>query len=416
MLRIEVISIGDELLIGQTINTNSSWIGEELLNAGMQVTRITTIGDDLALIKETLAETAGRADYILVTGGLGPTNDDITRTAVCEYFDVRLVHDEALLAHIEKLFQRRNIPMARVNADQALVPETALLMRNDLGTAPGYLFTREDKRYYFMPGVPYEMKAMMKSVVIPDLKGANEGLIVLTHHIATIGIAESALYERIGNIAAIEALARLAFLPSPGGVRIRLNVVSERSEEAEQRLRQAAHLVRQNIKPFIFAERNIPLEEALAEELVAKRERLAVAESCTGGLIANKMTNLPGSSRFFERGLVTYSNAAKIGLLAVPEALIEQHGAVSAPVAKAMAEGVCRQCGTEHGLSVTGIAGPDGGSEEKPVGLVFVGYCGRKAVMVEEHRVISGDRLINKERFAYLAMNLLRKQLFNIQV
>ncbi len=414
-MQIEVISIGDELLIGQTINTNAGWMGQELLEAGMEVSRVTTIGDDLARIKGALAEAAQRADYILVTGGLGPTNDDITRTAACEYFGVGLVRDDAVLDHIRQLFQRRHLPMANVNEDQALVPETARLIRNDRGTAPGYIFEREGRRFYFMPGVPYEMKAMMTAAVLPELSKAKGGQVILTHHIATIGIAESSLYERIGEIPEIAALVRLAFLPSPSGVRIRLNAMGE-GEEVRERMAKAVERVCRNIRPFIFAERNILLEEALAEELVARREQLAVAESCTGGLIANKFTNLAGSSRFFERGVVTYSNDAKIQLLRVPESMIAQHGAVSAPVAQAMAEGVRRLSGTEHGLSVTGIAGPDGGTPDKPVGLVFVGYSGSGGTAVEEHHVISGDRLVNKERFAYIAMNLLRKRFLGQQV
>ncbi|HNW58842.1 MAG TPA: competence/damage-inducible protein A [bacterium] len=416
MLCIEIISIGDELLIGQTINTNAAWIGQELLEVGQGVSRVTTVGDDLAQITAALAEAEARADYILVTGGLGPTNDDITRTAVCDYFGVGLIRDEALLDHIRALFERRHLPMARVNEDQALVPESAQLIHNDRGTAPGYRLMRAGKRFYFMPGVPYEMQAMMKGSILPELQAANTGEILLTHHIATIGIAESTLYERIGDIAAIETLARIAFLPSPFGVRIRLNAAGATTEAARQRLEEAAARVRRNIQPWIFAERNITLEAALGEELVARQERLAVAESCTGGLIANRLTNIAGSSRFFERGVVSYSNAAKIALLGVPEPLIARHGAVSAAVAEAMAVGIRRISSTEHGLGITGIAGPDGGSAAKPVGLVFVGYAGQSGTTVEEHHVISGDRLINKERFAALALNLLRKQLFHIQV
>lgn len=415
MLRIEVISIGDELLIGQTINTNAAWIGQELQTAGVQLGRVTTVGDDLTQIQEALSSAARRADYILVTGGLGPTNDDITRTAVCDFFKLGLVHDEEALVNIRKLFQRRGIVMARVNESQALVPETARLMQNDLGTAPGYVLTRDNKHFYFMPGVPYEMKAMMSAVVLQDLRAANGGMPILVHHISTIGIAESSLYERIGDIAAIEALARLAFLPNPSGVRIRLTVAGAPNAVAQSRLEEAAALVRRNIGPFIFAERDVSLEIVLAEELVARRERLALAESCTGGLIAHKLTNIPGSSRFFERGVVSYSNASKVELLGVPAALIEEHGAVSGPVAQAMAEGVRRISGSDHGIAVTGVAGPDGGTEEKPVGLVFVAYAGAMGTIVHEQHIFSGERLVNKERFAYTALNLLRKQLFRVQ-
>lgn len=412
MPRIEIVSIGYELLIGQTINTNAAWIGQELLNAGLPVERVVTVGDELTLIKAALAEAAARASRVLVTGGLGPTNDDITRTAVCEYFATGLIRNEALLEHIRELFGRRGLPMARVNEDQAMVPAAARLIANDRGTAPGYILDREGVRYYFMPGVPYEMQAMMTGTVLPELRAEMDGPKILTHHIATIGIPESALYERIGEIAAIEALAQLAFLPGPSGVKIRLNVAGAEPGEAAERLATAAALVRRNIGDYIYAERNVPLEVVLFEELDRRGERLAVAESCTGGLIANKITNLPGSSRVLERGLVTYSNQAKTDLLGVSAGLIAGQGAVSAPVAQAMAEGARRISGVEHALAVTGIAGPDGGTAAKPVGLCFVAYAGPAGSCWQEHRVVAGDRLVHKERFAYAALNLLRQQLF----
>lgn len=412
MPRIEIISIGYELLIGQTINTNAAWIGQELLNAGLQVERVVTIGDELGLIKAALAEAALRADRVLVTGGLGPTNDDITRTAVCDYFATGLIRNEALLEHIRELFGRRGVPMARVNEDQAMVPAAARLIANDRGTAAGYVLEQGGVRYYFMPGVPYEMQAMMTGTVLPELRAEMDGPKILTHHIATIGIPESALYERIGDIPAIEALAQLAFLPGPSGVKIRLNVAGAEPGAAAERLAMAAALVRRNIGDYIYAERNVPLEVVLFEELDRRRERLTLAESCTGGLIADKITNLPGSSRVLERGLVTYSNQAKSDLLGVPADLIAEHGAVSAPVAQAMAEGARRTSGVEHALAITGIAGPDGGTAVKPVGLCFVAYAGSEGSSWQEHRVVVSNRLVHKERFAYAALNLLRQQLF----
>ncbi len=411
MLRVEIISIGDELLIGHTVNTNAAWMGEQLFKSGIQVSWISDVGDEAGAIRTALERAEERAEVVLVTGGLGPTHDDITREVVCDYFATGLRLDHDLLLEIERLFSRRGIPMARINENQAMVPGGARLITNHHGTAPGYVFERGNRRFYFMPGVPFEMKAMMTGVILPELALLKSDQVILHQMLSTIGIAESALFEKIGDIQAIEALAHVAFLPAPSGIRIRLTVYDHDDARARERLRQATALIRQNIEPYVYADRDIPLEEALAECLVRAQKSIAVAESCTGGLIAHKFTNIPGSSRFFERGVVAYSNAAKQEILGVAEALIAEHGAVSAAVAQAMAQGIRRIARSDFGLATTGIAGPDGGSAEKPVGLVYVACADARRCVVHERHLFANERLVNKERFAYAALNLLRKQM-----
>jgi len=414
VLRLEIMSIGDELLIGHTVNTNAAWMGEQLFQSGIQASWVSVVGDDAAAIQTALSMAESRADVILVTGGLGPTHDDITRTVVCDYFSTALALNADVLTHIKHLFSRRGIPMARVNENQAMVPQSARLITNHHGTAPGYVFLRPGKHFYFMPGVPFEMKAMMTDVILPELASLKQDQVIHHQILSTIGIAESALFERIGDIQAVEAFAKVAFLPAPSGIRIRLTVLDHDPAHAQERLRQAAKLIRRNIESYIYAEKDVPLEQVLADRLVQAGKTIAVAESCTGGLIAHKFTNIPGSSRFFERGVVSYSNAAKTEILGVSQELITTHGAVSGEVARAMAEGIRRISGTDFGLSTTGIAGPDGGSAEKPVGLIYIGLADANNSAVHERHTFANDRLVNKERFAYAALNLLRKKIQGI--
>jgi nicotinamide-nucleotide amidase len=255
---------------------------------------------------------------------------------------------------------------------------------------------------------------MMERVVLPEVTAAKAGQVIHYKILSTIGIAESTLFEKIGDIQAVEDHARVAFLPAPSGIRIRLTVMDQDESSAINRLQKATALIRKNIEPYIFADEDISLERVIARQLIAAGKMIAVAESCTGGLIANKFTDIPGSSQFFERGVVTYSNAAKTELLGVPEELIRSQGAVSAEVACAMAEGIRRVSRTDYGLATTGIAGPDGGTAEKPVGLVYVALADHNSTTVHERHTFAKDRLVNKERFAYAALNLLHKKLRGI--
>ncbi len=407
---IEIISIGDELLIGQTVNSNAAWMGEQLLSIGAEVTWITTVGDRVEYIEQALRIAETRAQIVLVTGGLGPTHDDITKKVICQYFKSKLVLNESVLAAIKERLQRRGIPLSESNRQQALVPENAGVIPNEIGTAPGLKFSRNGKVIYVMPGVPREMQLMMVNYILPEISSMLNGQVVKKKILFTTGIAESVLFEKLGDIEAIEQYASIAFLPGLDGVKIRLLVKAKSESEAEERLQKAERLVRQNIEPYIYADDDVLIEKVIGDLLTEKKRTVAVAESCTGGLIANRLTNVSGSSLYFERGVVSYSNQAKIDLLGVPADLIEKYGAVSAEVAKAMAKGVRERANTNYGISTTGIAGPTGGSKEKPVGLVFIGYSDKNKTIYERH-IFTRDRLANKYRFSQAALNLLRREI-----
>jgi len=408
-MNIEIISIGDELLIGQTVNTNASWIGAELLKSGRTVRWVTTVGDHRHDLTGALETALSRADVVLLTGGLGPTHDDITKAVVAELFGVTCSLDQAILEQIKQRFRRRGIPMARVNEEQARVPQGAEVLSNDQGTAPGFLFRRDGVRIYVMPGVPREMKSMMQRLVLPELVKDRDGGFNMKM-LCTTGIPESTLYEKIGDLGQLDPAVRIAFLPSLAGVRLRISANADTDRDAEERVSSAADWLRRKIESFIYAEEDISLAEAVGRILKERGMKLAVAESCTGGWIAHQLTNIPGSSAFFERGIISYSNASKIELLGVPAGLVERYGAVSEPVARAMAEGVRRLARADAGLSTTGIAGPAGGTVSKPVGRVYVGYADAGESAVREHHY-ANDRLGNKERFAQAALNLLRLKL-----
>jgi nicotinamide-nucleotide amidase len=410
MMNVEIISVGDELLIGQTVNTNASWMGEQLLAIGVHVQWVTTVGDSRRALIQSLEIAESRGDVVLMTGGLGPTHDDITKKVACDYFGASLVMNEDILEQVRERFRRRGLKMVSINEGQALVPDSAEIMRNEQGTAPGMIFKRDGFSCYIMPGVPREMKGMMQNVVLPQLQRQLGGRTIKIKNLMTTGIPESTLFEQLDNLDEIQTNARVAFLPGLFGVKIRLMAIAESEEKADRRIIAAEALVRKKVAVSIFADQDISLEQAVANVLIEYNETVAVAESCTGGLVANLLTNISGSSTFFDRGIVTYSNTAKIEHLNVASTTIEKFGAVSKETAKAMAEGIRHLSKTDYGISITGIAGPSGGTDEKPVGLVFVA-CSDKTETVYEQHLFANDRLGNKQRSAQAILNLLRKQI-----
>ncbi|MBN1559221.1 competence/damage-inducible protein A [candidate division KSB1 bacterium] len=409
-MRVEIISVGDELLIGQTVNTNASWMGQQLLNMGVVVDWVTIVGDSHERLKLAMTTAASRADVVIITGGLGPTHDDITKAVVADYFGARFVVNEEVLERVRERFRKRGLQMAKVNEGQALVPENAEIIVNELGTAPGMVFRTTEKLFYVMPGVPGEMKAMMMDAVLPQLKTRLSGSAVRVKNLMTTGVPESALFERLDNLDEIQKYAKVAFLPNLLGVKIRILAKGNDDADATENLRRAEMLLRDKIGGEIFTDHDISLEETVAALLVERGETIAVAESCTGGMIANRLTNIPGSSRFFDRSIVAYSNSAKMQLLQVPAGLIDAYGAVSFQVAQAMAAGARTMAQTDYGLSVTGIAGPGGGTAAKPVGLVFIGYADENET-VSEKWTFADDRIGNKQRATQAALNLLRKKI-----
>jgi len=407
----EIISIGDELLIGQIVNTNAAWMSRQLNLVNVQVKHVSVVGDEGDDIRRSLDLALSRVDVVLMTGGLGPTHDDITKKIVAEYFDSEeMVVDEKVLAHVKAFFQRRNLRMAPVNEGQALVPPKAAVLWNDYGTAPGLLFERESRYCAIMPGVPAEMQHLMTERVLPFLKSKNKNAAIRHRTIRTVGVGESILFEKLSPIAELEKFGKIAFLPHFSAVDVRVSVYENDAAAAERRIRAAEEYILSRAGQSVYGFDEETLESVIGRLLIEKKATLAVAESCTGGFVAHRLTNVSGSSQYFDRGIVTYSNAAKMQILGVPEEILQQHGAVSEECAKAMAEGVRRLSSTTYGLATTGIAGPTGGTEEKPIGLVWIGLAAPERVIAQKF-LFTKDRLINKERFSQMALNLLFREL-----
>ena len=407
----EIIAVGDELLIGQIVNTNAAWLGEQLSAIGVTVNFMTTVGDEREHLIDSLRVAVKRCEVIIATGGLGPTHDDITKKIAADFFEAGpLQLDQKVLAHVQDIFRRRNMVMARNNEEQALVPARAKVLWNEMGTAPGLLFEKEGKLCAVLPGIPAEMKNIMREAVLPLLRARAEGTVIRHRTLKTYGIAESSLAEKLAPIAAIERYGKLASLPSYHGVNLRISVRARSAAEAQERIAAAEEIILSRAGKYVYGFDQETMEEVLGRKLRERGETLAVAESCTGGLVAHRLTNISGSSDYFMRGYVTYSNEAKIELLGVPAEIIATHGAVSEASARAMAEGVRRKSGTTYGLATTGIAGPTGGTPEKPVGLVWVALASPETVTAQ-HLVFTNERLTNKERFSQLALGMLYRAL-----
>ncbi|MFQ5652111.1 MAG: competence/damage-inducible protein A [bacterium] len=406
-MKAELISIGDELLIGQTVNTNATYLAKGLTELGVEVKWVVTIGDDADELRSALATAMQRSELVIATGGLGPTHDDITKRVAAEFFEADLTLNTNLLDHLRHTFALRGLRITTATEEQALVPDKAAIIPNPVGTAPGLIFKKDERRCIILPGVPAEMTAMCEQTVFPMFAGQSQ--VILFKTLRTTGIPESTLFEKIGDIAQIERLARVAFLPKTSGVDIRLTVAGTDAAACRRRIEQGVQRIQARVGKYIYAYDDQSLEEVVAQHLFESGKTLAVAESCTGGLLANKLTNVSGSSSYFERGVVAYSNQAKMDLLGVPEALLKSQGAVSSETAVAMAEGVRNLAGTDFGLSTTGIAGPTGGSAEKPVGLVFIGFAG-PGTSYSKRFVFLKDRRTNKERSVQAALELLRTE------
>ena len=414
-MKAEIISIGDELLIGQVINSNQAFIAEKLNSIGIYADTMTTVGDNEDEILSAFKQAYDSHNVVTVTGGLGPTHDDITRSVVCKFFKTDTIINEDALENVKRIFARRNSVPRKINEDQALVPRHCTVIQNRLGTAPGYFFERDEKFFIVMPGVPYEMKAMMNEFVLPFFEKHKTGLIIRHRTLKTTGIAESFLAEQIGDVHRIfspESGITLAFLPSSLGVRLRITVKTNTEEEAEKKLSDVETKLREKIEKYIYAIGDTELEDTIGKLLRERKLILAVAESCTGGLIADRITNVSGSSDYFERG-ITYSNKSKIDELGVPSDLISQHGAVSRAVAEAMALGIRSTSNVDIGISTTGIAGPTGGSPEKPVGLVWIGFSDKEGTLALQFN-FGSERRIVKERASQAALELLRRRILKI--
>ena len=412
-----IITIGDEILLGSTLNTNAAYIGEQLSEINIPVIKTSVVGDDNPSILTELKLATETCDLILLTGGLGPTHDDVTRKSIVDFFNTELIENKEVLEDINLMFEKRKRTVTKVNIDQAKVPKIAEVIRNSLGTAPGLWIEKDNRIYVVMPGVPYEMQGMMESTVIPKLSELKEAeqKIIKKKMILTTGIPESLLYERLGNLNELLQGGKLAFLPNQFGVKLRLSFEGDDEKELNDKLVEVEQRIRSKAGRFIYGVGEDLLEAVVGRLLLERELKIATAESCTGGLIGNLFTNISGSSKYFERGIICYSNAAKVELLKVDEDVIAENGAVSLEVAMQMAEGVKSTSGADIGLSTTGIMGPTGATADKPVGLVYIGYCDEKVCTAKKFN-FGDDRLLNKQRTAQAALDFVRRQLLGISL
>ena len=410
-----LISIGDELLIGQTINTNVAYIGKQISEANISILKSSVIGDNQKTIMDELYYASTQSDIILLTGGLGPTHDDVTRSAIVDYFKTELILNNDVLEDIKNMLLRRKRELTKTHEDQALVPKVAEVIRNENGTAPGYWIESDKKIFIVMPGVPYEMKSMMENSVIPKLieKVGEPKEFIKKVTLQTTGIPESILAEKLGDLNELLSGAELAFLPSEYGVRLRITVKASTEEDAKNQLSEIEQKIRSKVGRYIFGRGEELLEEVIGRLLKERDLKIAVAESCTGGGLSDRITNINGSSSYFERGVVTYSNAAKVELLKVDEDVISEKGAVSQEVAMQMAAGIKSISGADIGIALTGIMGPTGASTNKPVGTVYIGYCDAKVCTAKRFQ-FGDDRILNKHRSSQAALEMLRRNLLGI--
>ncbi len=407
----EIISIGDELLIGQVVNTNASWMAAELNSAGINVLRISVVPDDAGQIKAAINEAATRAGIILLTGGLGPTKDDITKKVLIDFFGSKPIFHEPTFNHIKNLFAARNYPLSEANRQQAEIPDNCIPLPNRLGTAVGMWFEKNDKVFVSMPGVPFEMKALMKEQVVPRLKKKFKTTFIVHKTIMTSGIGESLLAERIKEWEDnLPPAIKLAYLPQPGIVRLRLSASSRNKEKTEAQIEHQCEQLKNYVPKAIFGYDDISMEESLGNLLKEKNLTISTAESCTGGYIAHLLTSIAGSSEYFKGSIVSYSNSIKIEQLGVAASDIDKHGAVSRQVAEQMASGAKKRLKTDYAISTSGIAGPGGGSEEKPVGTVWIGIAGPNGVKAKLFH-FGEHRGRNIRRSALMALNILRLEI-----
>jgi competence/damage-inducible protein CinA-like protein len=407
----EILTIGTEILLGDLLDTNAAWISGRLAALGVSIYRHTTVGDNKKRITAALKEAVSRADLVITTGGLGPTSDDLTNACLGEAAGREMVEYPEARRHVDEMFKRFGRTPTQSNYKQALFPEGSELIPNPAGTAMGAMLELDGTLVATFPGVPGEMKGMFEETLEPLIKERSEGSI-LSRTLWFTGIGESALAEKVQDLLDAND-PTVAPLAGQGKVRLRITTRAATTEEAQEKIAPVADEILSRLGDYFFGEDDETLESAIGKLLTGRGETLALAESCTGGLLAKRLTDRAGSSAFFTEGLITYSNEAKERLLGVPHELLVEHGAVSEPVAKAMAEGVRKTAGTDYGLSVTGVAGPDGGTEEKPVGLVFVGISDMEG-MVAERLDLSAwrrSREAIRERSANRAFDLLRHRI-----
>jgi nicotinamide-nucleotide amidase len=408
---VEIMTIGDELLYGQVIDTNSAFMGQELGKLGLRVRQITSVSDFADEIVTALDLARERADVVLMTGGLGPTKDDLTKHVLARYFGAELIMHEPTLRHVEGIFARYNRPMLEVNRQQALVPSNCTVLHNALGTAPGMWFEDRGTIFVSMPGVPFEMKGLMKDEVLPRLQQHFQTPPIEHVVVQTVGLGESYLAEKIADWeSALPANIKLAYLPSLGGVRLRLSGYADGQPDLRGRMEALLPALRERIGDVIFAVGEVPLEQAVGQLLLERDLTVGTAESCTGGYVGYRLSSVPGSSRYFQGSVVAYSNDIKMRELGVKPATLAEHGAVSEATVREMAEGLRQRLDVDVAIATSGIAGPDGGTPTKPVGTICIAYADKHQTVSRQFSFDRG-RQLNVEYTSTAVLNLLRLSL-----
>lgn len=408
-MKISILTVGDEILIGQIVNTNAAWMAKQCTDIGADVVIHSSIGDDAQEMIAELHRLMEESDVVLVTGGLGPTHDDITKDVLCTFYSDTLVFHEPTHLYLQEFFAKRGRTITDRNAAQAMLPSTCEVLANTRGTAPGMLFERNGKLLFSMPGVPLEMKGIMEEYALPKIisrMNERSSQRVWYRTIQTTGIPESNLADTLGEPSSFLGTATLAFLPSYAGVRLRIGVKEFLQEVATAKLDAIQKYIENKAGEYIFSIGDVSLPEVVGSLLKEKGKTLSIAESCTSGMLGMQLTEVSGSSSFFMGGVMCYSNESKIRDVGVSRESIIAYGSVSESVASELAQGVRNRFGTDYGIGITGIAGPGGGTEEKPVGLVFIAVANAAKVQVQKFQ-FGANRTMNRERSCGSALAML---------
>lgn len=407
----ELISVGTEILLGDILNTDAQFLSIELARLGISVIHQSTVGDNRERLLAQLKEAADRSDIIILSGGLGPTPDDLTKEVCCEFFGKKMFLHEPTVEKIKTYFSTKGMKMAQNNLKQAMLPKDCVIFPNDNGTAPGMAIEKDGVHILVLPGPPRELKPMFRNCAVPYLMQFSDRIIV-SHNIRTFGIGESLMAERVNDLFDAEN-PTVAPYAKDGEALLRVTAMARTKEEAENLCEPVINEIKSRLDGFVYGVDYICIEEAVIEKLKEKHMKVATAESCTGGLIAKRITDVPGASEVFDCGIISYANEIKHRVLGVSEDDLNKYGAVSEPVARQMAQGALKVSGADIAVSVTGIAGPDSDSTNKPVGLVYIGLADRDNVWVRELRTSRKDRSYNRYVSASNALNMIRLYIDN---
>lgn len=407
----ELISVGTEILLGDILNTDAQFLSIELARLGISVIHQSTVGDNRERLLAQLKEAADRSDIIILSGGLGPTPDDLTKEVCCEFFGKKMFLHEPTVEKIKTYFSTKGMEMAQNNLKQAMLPKDCVIFPNDNGTAPGMAIEKDGVHILVLPGPPRELKPMFRNCAVPYLMQFSDRIIV-SHNIRTFGIGESLMAERVNDLFEAEN-PTVAPYAKDGEALLRVTAMARTKEEAENLCKPVINEIKNRLDGFVYGVDYTCIEEAVIEKLKEKHMKVATAESCTGGLIAKRITDVPGASEVFDCGIISYANEIKHRVLGVSEDDLNKYGAVSEPVARQMAQGALKVSGADIAVSVTGIAGPDSDSTNKPVGLVYIGLADRDNVWVRELRTSRKDRSYNRYVSASNALNMIRLYIDN---